>query len=84
VPDLCPRALEELTMGIYKRGRKWYVDVSDGTGGGATEYWPLKHIAQLTQQDLEVKIAKGQFLESSMQTARPLQSTRRTGWRGRK
>jgi len=50
-------------MGIYKRGRKWYVDVSDGTGRRVRRsIGHSKHVAETVQKDTEVKIEKGQFL----------------------
>ncbi|MCP2500371.1 MAG: site-specific integrase [Deltaproteobacteria bacterium] len=50
-------------MGIYKRGKKWYVDVSDGTGRRVRRsIGNSRHYAQVVQEDLNVKIVKGQFL----------------------
>ena len=50
-------------MAVYKRGTKWYVDVSDGKGRRVRRsIGRSKKEALVVDQDLQVKIAKGQFL----------------------
>lgn len=50
-------------MGIYLRGKKWYVDVPDGKGRRIRRsVGPSKDVAELVQKDLQVKIAKKKYL----------------------
>ena len=50
-------------MGIYLRGKKWYVDVPDGKGRRIRRsVGPSKDVADLVHKDLQVKIAKEKYL----------------------
>ena len=50
-------------MGIYQRGKSYYIDVRDGKGRRIRKsVGRLKSVAQLVEKDLLVKIAKREYL----------------------
>jgi integrase len=50
-------------VGIRKRGKKWYVDVSDGRGRRIRRsVGTSKAVAEMVAKDLDVKIARAEFL----------------------
>ncbi len=67
-------------MGIYQRGKSYYIDVRDGKGRRIRKsVGRLKAVAQLVEKDLLVKIARREYLGIFEADATPF-SSYATAW----
>jgi len=50
-------------MGVRKRGKKWFIDVRDGKGRRIRKSVGISRaVAELVEKDLQVKLARGEYL----------------------
>ena len=49
-------------MGVYKKGKYWYIDYYVHGQRKRKKIGPSRQLAELALKDVEVKIAKGQYL----------------------
>ena len=49
-------------MGVFKKGKYWYIDYYLKGQRKRKKIGPSKHIAELALKDLEIRMAKGEYL----------------------
>ena len=57
-----PAPSEGVSMAVYKKGRSWYIDYYVNGVRKRKKVGPFKHIADLALAQVQVKIAKGEYL----------------------
>jgi hypothetical protein len=51
-----------IVMGVFKKGRNWYIDSYVKGTRKRKKIGPSKHLAELSLKAVELKIAKGEYL----------------------
>jgi hypothetical protein len=51
-----------MSMAVYKKGRSWYIDYCAKGVRKRKKIGPSKHVADLALAQVQVKIAKGEYL----------------------